>query len=137
MKDVLPWALWTGAAFCATYVIVGAWAAANAELYFPLYPAIDTEFAAGYQEAHFDLLEPGMTRGKVVALIGAPLQTFEVRKEWHPFLRPGAVQGWSYSDDGACAWAGVRWCDFAWLGRYVYFDQYGRITEVDQVVHHD
>jgi hypothetical protein len=106
--------------------------AAHAELYFPLDPAIDTVFAPGYTEEQFDVVTTGMTKAEVVRLVGQPLDTFRVTQAWHPFLKVGAVEGWAFSHDGAC-----KWGDFAWLGRYVYFNDQGKVTETARVVHHD
>ena len=107
-------------------------AAARGEFYFPPNPAIDTTFAPNYTEVAFKEVRRGMSRADVERLLGKPLQVFEVTGSLYPGLGPGAVEGFTYSQDGACSWG-----DFAWLGRYVYFDAGGRVTETTQVIHYD
>lgn len=79
------------------------------EDYFPLCPSIDTVFTREYSEANFDLVVKGMTREEVENLLGKP---FAIQKYSARNIR------YDYSHDGACAWLG---CDFAWLGRSVFF----------------
>lgn len=94
------------------------------EDYFPLCPSIDTVFASGYSEANFDLVVKGMTREEVVNLLGRP---FTIQKYSDRKIR------YDFSHDGACAWLG---CDFAWLGRSVFFED-GVVVGIEKEVFFD
>lgn len=100
-------------------VFLGAALWAGPEGYFLLYPAIDTRFAAGYSEANFRKVQPGMSKDEVLALLGPPLNDV-------------SHQGWSYSEDGA-----FPFWDFAWLARGVNFDSEGRVIERTEMIAYD
>lgn len=113
---------------CATFALL--MSLASCESYLSIYPSIDTVYAPGYTEAAFDALKSGMTAEEVRAALGEPL--WKVSAETCHHLAEGGAVGWCYTSDGSCSFA-----DFAWLGRYVYFDQEGRVTTTVKVVHPD
>jgi hypothetical protein len=110
--------------------------ASISELYLPFNPGIDTVYAAGFSEARFDDVHPGMSAVEVRRLLGPPLhKSAPLYKSYPPRLmtqHSRAVEAWSYTGDGACTWG-----DFAWLGRYVYFDENGLVTETERRINRD
>ena len=100
-------------------LMIGLLAYVGPEGYFFPYPAIDTQFTAGYSEEGFQQIRPGMTKQEVLNLIGPPINSTT-----HPH--------WKYSDDNA-----FPFWDFAWLVRGVTFDDDGNVTDVTQFVAHD
>ena len=132
MTPLRLWSRRAGAVAAAILLLGTTLSLAYGERYFPPWPDVDTRFAPGYSEAGFDALAAGMTRDEVVARLGPPLRRFPVRQTSYQSARPSTVEGWSYSGDGACSWG-----DFAWLGREVYFDNAGRLTETIKQVYPD
>lgn len=112
------------------------------EQYFTPAPAIGTTFAKGYDEARFDQIQPGMSRDEVIALLGDPLEKMTLvgggmmvaleQGERNTSMPAGSAEMWSYSQDG-----GIGIWDFAWLGRYVYFDDAGKVTGTLEWVYYD
>jgi acetyltransferase-like isoleucine patch superfamily enzyme len=77
----------------------------HSESYCFFYPTIDTTFAKGFTEEHFDMIEKGQTTASVTELLGQPIE-IETNRD-------GTMRSW-YTQDGKC-----RFGDFAWLGRSV------------------
>lgn len=107
------------------------------EQYFAPAPAIGTLFSANYSEAKFDQIRAGMTETEVVELIGDPLSKDRFILSFNQGERSATMPAnstvmWSYSNDNA---RGI-W-DFAWLGRFVYFDEAGRVTGTLEWVFYD
>jgi hypothetical protein len=105
---------------------------ANAELYFPLYPAIDTVFSDRYSEERFDAIHAGMTSQEVAEALGPPFSLARLRPLVNARVPDGSVFVLGFSHDGAFPWG-----DFAWLGRNVYFDGNNRVTGTSKGIHHD
>ena len=95
-------------------------------------PSIDTQFTSQYSEKVFDSITPGMTQSNVVALLGEPLFKQPIPQGHYTFLNAETTEEWRFTDDGKCSWA-----DWAWLGRYVYFNGTGAVTETTKVIHYD
>jgi hypothetical protein len=107
------------------------------EQYFFPYPEIGTVFSEGYSEANFDQIRAGMSEAEVITLLGEPLNRDRMTVSFTQGVRSAAMPTgsgamWSYSHDNA---AGI-W-DFAWLGRFVYFDEAGRVTGTVKWVFYD
>lgn len=112
-------------------------AATFTEQYFVPYPEIGTVFSQGYNEAQFNQIRVGMSEAEVTALLGEPLDRERMIVSLNQGTRSvtmpsGSATMWSYSRDNA---AGI-W-DFAWLGRFVYFDETGQVTGTLKWVFYD
>jgi hypothetical protein len=112
-------------------------AATLTEQYFFPYPEIGTVFSEGYSEANFDQIRAGMSEAEVIELLGEPLDRDRMILSFNQGARSAAMPAgssamWSYSHDNA---AGI-W-DFAWLGRFIYFDEAGRVTGTLKWVFYD
>lgn len=92
------------------------------EEYFPLYPAIDTNFASGFSETAFGNVEIGMGEEEVRTMLGEPL--------WTQKSKDGTIKWW-YSGDGKS-----RWGDFAWLGRSLMIKD-GTVSSIERRVYYD
>jgi hypothetical protein len=127
------WAIVLLSGGCIAFM-TGLWLAGSAlsEQYFPLYPAVDTVFADGYDERRFDAIQLGMRGEEVHEALGGAFSFYRVSPLTHPGVPPGSTYVLGYSHDGGCAWG-----DFAWLGRYVYFDAANRVTGTAKAIHHD
>lgn len=95
-------------------------------------PTIDTQFASQYSEKAFNTITPGMSQTSVLTLLGEPLFKGSIPQGRYPHLNEETAQSWHYTSDGKCSWS-----DWAWLGRYVYFDTNGSVTEAIKVIHYD
>jgi hypothetical protein len=113
-------------------MVLGLVGFALSEQYFPVYPAVDTVFADGYDERRFDSIQPGMTGKEVHESLGRAFSFYWVSPLTEPDVPPGSTYVLGYSHDGGCSWG-----DFAWLGRYVYFDRANRVTGTAKAIHHD
>lgn len=107
------------------------------EQYFAPAPAIGTLFSRDYTEAAFNQIQPGMTEAEVVALLGNPLSNERMimalgQGENMVRMPVHSNTMWEYSRDNP---QGI-W-DFAWLGRFVYFDSEGRVTGTLKWVFYD
>lgn len=92
------------------------------EGYNPVSPRISTKYTDQYDEMKFDETE-GMDTTDVIKLIG------------QPFRKDGStrsVQAWSYTQKGNC-----KWNEFAWLGRYLVIDRYGKVKAVKKVIRYE
>jgi hypothetical protein len=107
------------------------------EQYFAPAPEIGTLFSPHYSEANFDRIESGMSEAEVLEGLGEPLNKDRMIISFNQGARSasmptGSVTMWSYSGDNP----GGIW-DFAWLGRFVYFDEAGRVTGTVKWVFYD
>lgn len=107
------------------------------EQYFVPYPAIGTVFSNGYSEGNFNQIQPGMNEAEILELVGEPLANRRMimalnQGEQRVSMPPGSSAMWEYSQDNV---NGI-W-DFAWLGRFVYFDAEGRVTGTVKWVFYD
>jgi hypothetical protein len=91
------------------------------EGYCIVWPSIGTAYAPGYSAAGFAKVEPGMTREKVVSLLGEPLG--KRRGSWWAGPSESGNAGskrndevWHYSHDSSALGG-----DWAWLSREVIF----------------
>ena len=82
------------------------------EGYFPLYPHVDTVFAAGFSHQRWRAVQLGMTKEQVVELLGCPL----TNTNRSPNI-------WWYTADGKC-----KWNDFAWHSKELQFSPQGVVT---------
>jgi len=107
------------------------------EQYFAPAPAIGTLFSPHHSEAGFDQIRAGMTEAEVVELLGEPLSKERFIISFNQGARSAGMPGgsslmWSYSGDNP----GGIW-NFAWLGRFVYFDKEERVTGTIKWVFYD
>lgn len=102
-----------------------------------LWPWIDTVQASGYSEGAFKMIQVGMTRQQVDALMCKPLYVATASSDGRAVDAPFGAKldvGWvrySYTTDGRCPWG-----DFAWFGRDVIF-QDGVVTMVHSRLWYD
>jgi hypothetical protein len=74
-----------------------------------------------------------MRKELVLDILGDPISSWETAQGEFPGGQgPGTIEGWQYTHDAKCGF-----CDFAWLGRYVYFDKEGRVTSKHKRMHYD
>ncbi len=95
-------------------------------------PWIDTKCTPQYSESNFDHITPGMTEAEVVGLLGQPFSKGAIPKATYSYMKPTTSRAWLYTGDGKCTWG-----DWAWMGRWVDFDDDGRVTETLKIIHHD
>jgi hypothetical protein len=75
------------------------------ELYFPLYPDIDTIYTREFTHEKFAAVKPGMSKNQVRLLLGAPFTPI-------PYVpHDDRNECWPYSRDGKLGLLG----DFAWV----------------------
>jgi hypothetical protein len=93
------------------------------ESYFPLYPLIDTQLPQGFSEQKFEQIAPGMTKAEVAAILpGSPEMGSIYWQESY----------WLYGNDGGCGW-----CDMAWIGFGIQFDETGNVASTERSVYRD
>ena len=93
-------------------------------------PWIDTYCAPGFTEKAFNSITNGMTKAQIIILLGEPFG--KIPADGYPYYKKDTVESWYYTGDGKCDWS-----DWAWLGRYVCYDENGNVTETSKVVHND
>lgn len=106
------------------------------EQYFAPAPAIGTIFSPDYSESRFEEIQVGMSEKEVIALLGEPLDKDRMiismeQGARHTTMPAGSVTMWAYSQDNVEGW------DFAWLGRFVYFDSEGEVTDTLKWIFYD
>jgi hypothetical protein len=91
-------------------------------------PWADTRVAQGFSEEKFSLIEIGFDTIGVKQLIGEPIsiqRTDLYKQDSVRFI-------WYYTSDGKSEHA-----DFAWIGRELYIDKFGRVKKVSKTIHYD
>jgi hypothetical protein len=104
------------------------------EGYCMVWPSIGTEYAPGYSASGFAKVQPGMTREKVVSLIGEPLQKGRggVGPSESGNVAPHRNdEVWHYSNDSSALGG-----DWAWLSRNVAFRD-GVVLQTASWTYHD
>jgi len=89
-------------------------------------PWADTRVAQGFSEEKFDLIEIGFDTMRVKDLIGEPFSTQQMD------LNDSINLIWYYTSDGKSKYA-----DFAWIGRELYIDKFGKVSKILKTIHYD
>lgn len=91
-------------------------------------PWADTKVSKGFSEEKFDLIENGFDTIRVKNLIGEPIST----QRTDLYKQDSIKFIWYYTSDGKSEIA-----DFAWIGRELYIDKFGRVKRVSKTIHYD
>ncbi len=102
----------------------------HTESYFSLYPTLDTVLPPEFSETDFNNITLGMTRTKVLELLGNPLHR-NLESSGNSDLMSQST--WSYGNDGRCSLL----CDLAWIQYQINFDPEGKVTAKKRTVFHD
>ena len=86
-------------------------------------PYIDTEFAPRYSPEKFDLIKLGQSVEEVETVLGKPLN-HHIDSLNHKFE-------YDYTNDGKLR-STKKSGDFAWYRSAIYFDEAGRVVEIDK-----
>lgn len=110
--------------FGTCFIVLLALLWARTESYFPLYPFIDTTLPEGFSQQKFEQITQGMTRTEVAAILpGSPEAGSSYWQNSY----------WNYGCDGGCN----GWCDLAWIGFGIYFNEAGEVIKTERVVYMD
>ncbi len=102
------------------------------EGYCLVWPSIGTAYARGYTDSGYSRVKPGMTRDKVLSMLGEPLSRSFIRP-----APPGMAlyqrgdETWQYSQDSS-----ARGGDWAWLSREIVF-RGGVVVQKVEWTYHD
>jgi hypothetical protein len=93
------------------------------EGYNPIKPGIDTKYAEKYDEAKFNNIQIGSDTLEIIGLLGQPLNKQELSD---------STMLWYYTTDGKC-----KWMDFAWIGRELIINKFGKVKSINKPIHYD
>ena len=86
-------------------------------------PYIDTEFAPEYTPEKFELIKPGQSVKEVEALLGLPLSK-DIDSADHQ-------TDYFYTNDGKL-YQNKKEGDFAWYRSAIYFNNQGKVADIDK-----
>ena len=98
------------------------------EGYYRIDPWVDTRTKEEYSEEKFKQIEVGMDTLMVKRTIGTPYSRLSL-----DYLKDESKSlCWYFTGDGK-----FERGDFAWMGRGVYFNSRGEVTEILRTIHYD